>query len=176
MQLLLKSRVCKAIFEDISGFQVSLDIKTSFALDCTALPAHNVEMARIPLQTLLIGCCLVLAMPQGWCSYFPALCGKVVGDYSKKAHGGCCDQCHCKDMEKPPHVPEAPSPPSRCCCYELDWLKPNPPLSVEADLWLVGVVVLEIGNPDSASKMLELGLTIHVPAPPIYLLNCVWLC
>jgi hypothetical protein len=145
-------------------------------LDRTTPPAHNGNMGRVALRTLLIVSCLVLAMPQGWCSYFPALCGKVKGESTKKAHGGCCDLCHCKDREKPPPEPEAPSQPSWCCCYELDWLKPNPPSSVEADLLLVGFVMPVIGNPACTRTLLEPGLTIHVPSPPIYLLNCAWLC
>lgn len=133
-------------------------------------------MGRFALRTLLTLSCLVVLMPQGWCNYVPALCGKVKAEEPKKAHGGCCDLCQCKDREKPPPEPEAPSPPSRCCCYELDWLKPNPPLLVKADLPLVGFIVPVVGNPACADMLLEPGLTIHVPSPPIHVLNCVWLC
>ena len=121
-------------------------------------------------------CCLVLAMPQGWCGHLPALRGKVTGEAPKKLHGGCCDLCHCEDSEKPPPEPEAPAPPSRCCCYELDWLKPNPRVAVEADAALVGFVERVVGTLPHVSAPLEQGLTIHAPAPPIHLLKCVWLC
>lgn len=124
----------------------------------------------------MIASCLVLTMPQGWCSYFPALCAKLKGESAKKAHGGCCDLCRCKDSERPPPEPEAPSAPSWCCCYELDWLKPTPPLSVEPDLVPVGFLGPVVAIPASTSNPLEPGQIIFGPSPPVHVLNCVWLC
>jgi len=122
---------------------------------------------------LAILCCANLALPPGWCSIVfrpraePAAPAK---------HGGCCAPCGVKDREKPPPPAPKPVPPARCCCYELDWLKPPPPVSVKAD-W--GPVIFISPDEDfraEPSLRLGPGLAICEPSPPLHVLNCVWLC
>jgi hypothetical protein len=94
----------------------------------------------------------------------------------KKSHGGCCDLCHCKDRDKPPPEPKHPTPPSRCCCYELDWLKPNPPEKPAVDLLLFAFITPVDSASTCAVVRHDLALSIPGPSPPLYLLKCVWLC
>lgn len=127
------------------------------------------------LRSLLTVCCLVLAMPPGWCSIVSAPVASDKEVPPNKAHGGCCDLCHCKDREKPSPEPKQPAPPSRCCCYEHDWLPPNQPVRVETNLSLVAFVTL-LNNPTVAAVRYDLDLSIPVPGPPLQVLKCVWLC
>jgi hypothetical protein len=119
---------------------------------------------------------VILVLPPGWCRFVmvPAVSGKEQA--SKKAHNGCCDLCRCKEREKPRPEPKRPTPPFRCCCYELHLLKPNPPEKPVVDTWLLGPIT----PPDSASTGAvlrhDLGFTIPGPSPPLHVLKCVWLC
>lgn len=115
-------------------------------------------------------------MPPGWCSIVPAPVARDKEEPPKKTRGGCCDLCHCKDREKPSPEPKQPAPPFRCCCYELDWLKPNPPLTAQADLSLVAFVAPQDDIPIVAAAGYDLDLSIPVPSPPLDVLKCVWLC
>jgi hypothetical protein len=133
-------------------------------------------MGRFVLRSLLTVCCLVLALPPGWCSIVSAPVARDKEVPPKKAHSGCCDLCHCKDREKPSPEPKQPAPPSRCCCYELDWLKPNPPVTAQADLSLVAFVTPLDNIPTVAPVGYDLDLSIPVPSPPLHVLKCVWLC
>jgi hypothetical protein len=133
-------------------------------------------MAAFICRFVLSVCCLVLVLPAGWCRFVvgPAVSAKQ--EASKKAPGGCCDVCRCKEREKPRPEPKHPTAPSRCCCYELDWLKPNPPEKPVVDLSLMALP----WPVDSASACSLLWYdpirSIRGASPPLRLLKCVWLC
>jgi hypothetical protein len=118
---------------------------------------------------------LVLLLPPGWCNFVcqPAILGQVEG--AKKTHGGCCDLCQCKDREKPPPEPNHPSLPCRCCCFECDWLKPNPPEKPVIDSSLSAFVLPQDAGSTRAVPH-DLDLSLPGPSPPLHLLKCVWLC
>jgi hypothetical protein len=124
---------------------------------------------------LLIACGIVVVPPPAWCQFvtFPQVHGKA--ETPKKAHDGCCDSCGCKDREKPPREPKHPVPACRCCCYELDWLKPNPPEKPVVDLSLLAFLTPHSGS-EFATLRHDLGLSLRGPSPPLHLLKCVWLC
>src|SRR5262245_61014215 len=135
-----------------------------------------VRMGRAALSPLLTVCCLLLAMPQGWCSHIPALCGK--GQYTppRKAHArDCCVPCCGEGCRKPPEAPPAPPKP-RCCCYELDWAKPNAPVKAEADPLTAGFAVPVACDTARAHSPLKSQPAARGPARPVHVLKCVWLC
>jgi hypothetical protein len=89
--------------------------------------------------------------------------------------------CPCEQPDEPaPDSPKPdspkPAPPSSCCCYDLDWLKPSPPQKVKADMSVVAFLPLTSGLPPGAVLPDQLGLSIPGPSPPLHLLKCVWLC
>lgn len=133
------------------------------------------NMSRSVVRSLLTVCCVVVVLSPGWCSTVAAPVTGSTEEPTKQAPGGCCELCHCKDREKPPPEPKQPAPPSRCCCYELDWLQPNQPVTVEADPLLVAFVTL-LDNPSVVAVGYDLDQSIPVPAPPLHVLKCVWLC
>ena len=141
-----------------------------------ALSQRLICMGTFVLRSLSATCCLVLLLPPGWCSIVCAPVVESKGEGPKKTHGGCCDLCPCQDREKPPAEPNKPAPPSRCCCYELDWLKPKPPPRPVVDLSLFAFVTPADRAPTSATVRHELDLSIPVPSPPVHVLKCVWLC
>lgn len=105
------------------------------------------------LRLLAVLCCVNLALPPGW----------------------CCIVCPVRDDREKPATPE-PAPPARCCCYELDWLKPPPPVSTE-----VGPAPVAFLPPDAAFRAaprlwFRPDLAMPVPSPPHRILHCVWLC
>ena len=118
-------------------------------------------------------CCFNLALPPGWCSI---ACPVRAEPPVAAKHAGCCDLCGCGDREKPAPVAPEPTPPSRCCCYELDWLKPPLPISAEADH--IPLAFISFADAFRAAPRLWFhpDLAIPVPSPPHRILHCVWLC
>ncbi len=125
------------------------------------------------LRFLAILCCVNLALPPGWCRI---VCPVRVGSPVAAKHGGCCELCGCKDSEKPSPVTPEPTFPQRCCCYELDWLKPPPPVSTEVDLGPVVFVTFADAFRAAPRLWLRPDLAIPVPSPPHRILHCVWRC
>ena len=123
------------------------------------------------LRLLAVLCCINLALPPGWCCI---VCPVRVEPPAVTKHAGCCDLCGCNDREKPA-TPE-PTPPARCCCYELDWLKPLPPVSTEVDTAQVVFLPLDDAFRAAPRLCLRPDLAIPVPSPPHRILHCVWLC
>ncbi len=150
------------------------------AMGCTDLLtpfmySHKLAaMGAFIRRVLSTACCLVLVLPPGWCRFASARGARDEEEAPQQAHGGCCDLRHCKDREKCPPEPKHPTSPSRCCCYERDWLKPNPPEVRVVDLSLMAMVIPE----ESTCAVLrnQLCLSIPGPSPPLHLLKCAWLC
>jgi hypothetical protein len=132
----------------------------------------GILFGMVALRLLAVLCCVNLALPPGWCSM--AFRPRAEPTAPAK-HGGCCDSCGCKDRKKAPPAAPQPVRPARCCCYELDWLKPPPPVSVKADQ-----VPAAFLPPDEAvrpaSGVWSPSEVIRGPSPPFHVLECVWLC
>lgn len=127
----------------------------------------------VVLRFIAMLCCVNLALPPGWCSMaFPPHAQPPAA----AKHGGCCKLCGCKDREEPPPAAPKPVPPARCCCYELDWLKPPLPVTVQLDGGLVALLPPPDAIPAEPSLRLVSDLAIRGPSPPLHVLNCVWLC
>lgn len=125
-------------------------------------------MATIRLLAIL--CCVNLALPPGWCC---VVCAVRVEPPAVTQHAGCCDLCGCKDHDKP--ATPAPAPPSRCCCYEMDWLKP--PLPVGTDIGPALAALMPLNAFWAAPRQwLQPEVAVLVPSPPHRILHCVWLC
>jgi hypothetical protein len=135
-------------------------------------------MSAFICRVLFAAGSLVLLLPPSWCNFVcrPAIWGKQNGDGAKKTHGWNCDLCQCKDRGKPPPEPNHPLPPSRCCCLELDWLKPSPPEKLVIDLSLSAFVAPQDSHSKCAAVRHETDLSIPGLSPPLHLLKCVWLC
>lgn len=133
-------------------------------------------MGSVTLKSLVLAGSLVQLLPSGWCSIvtLPGVGGG--NEAPKKDHGGCCDLCHCKDREKPPPEPSRPLPPPRCCCYELDWLKPPSQVKVEVDISFVVFLVPSDRLAMCGVLQHRLDVSTPVPSPPLQILKCVWLC
>lgn len=119
---------------------------------------------------------LTLILPPGWCSFVSFKKVEPRHETPTKVNGNCCDLCHCRKQEKPPApIPELP-PRTRCCCYELDWLKP--PLSEQVDDDLTFSVPLDLTGQRFAPYAIcaAADLSLPVPSPPLHVLKCVWLC
>lgn len=66
--------------------------------------------------------------------------------------------------------------PSRCCCYELNWLKPPDPVKVDLDVSFVAIIASAALYPTDV-RVNELALTdVPTPSRRLHLLYCVWLC
>ncbi len=125
------------------------------------------------LRLLAVLCCVNLALPPGWCSVVRLARAEPS---SAAKHAGCCDLCGCPEREKPAPVPSEPTPPSRCCCYELDWLKPPPPDSAEGDPAPVAFFPFADAHRVAPLLWFRSDLAIPVPSPPHRILHCAWLC
>jgi|SRR5436309_1143346 len=141
-------------------------------------------------KSLILAGCVVLALPPGWCRfvYFPVVRGRDKApavargkdEARKEGPRGCCNLGRCEQPDEPapgspkPDAPK-PAPPSRCC-YELDWLKPNPPAKPVVDLSLMAFVTPEDSASTCAVWRHDPGLSFPGPSPPPHLLKCVWLC
>lgn len=128
------------------------------------------------LRSLVLVTSLVLALPPGWCNFVPSQKSGKSEETPKKAHGGCCDLCHCQDREKPPPQHDKPIPLTRCCCYELDWLKPSPPEEIDSDPVLSVPLIIVDAHPSCFCVGVAADLTLPIPSPPLHVLKCVWLC
>lgn len=125
------------------------------------------------LRLLAVLCCVNLALPPGWCS----IARPVRAEPPAVAkHAGCCDLCGCQDREKPAPVAPEPTPPSRCCCYELDWLKPPLPVSADVDRAPVALISFADAFRTAPRLWFQPDLAIPVPSPPHRILHCAWLC
>jgi hypothetical protein len=115
---------------------------------------------------LVLGCGLLLALPPAWCCYPAALPRAPQSEPSPPA---CCQK------EKAP----APSPlplPARCPCYDRNTVASASPEKLAADLSLPAP--LAVVGPDSpcAGSTTVAAPTALAPAPPLHVLQCVWLC
>ncbi len=133
-------------------------------------------MGSTILKSLVLASSLILALPPGWCNIVSLPTISSGDEAPKKDHGGCCDLCHCPDRDKPAPEPPQPVSPSRCCCYELDWLKPPLPVSTEADHAPVAIISFADAFGAAPRLWFHPDLAIHVPSPPHRILHCVWLC
>lgn len=140
-----------------------------------SLASRLINMSCIVAKILVIASSVLLALPPGWCTFISLPIVRAKSEASTKAHGGCCDLCRCPDQAKPPQ-PQEPTPPSRCCCYELDWLKPVPPQRVEVDTTSAIFIVPSNCSPGQRIASQDLDLSIPVPSPPLQILHCVWTC
>jgi len=127
----------------------------------------------VVLRLLAILCCANLALPPGWCSI---VFRPRAEPPAPVEHHGCCDLCARQDREKPPPPAPKPVPPARCCCYELDWLKPPPPVSVQADCAPVIFIPTDGAVRAEPSLLFNPDQAICGPSPPLHVLHCVWLC
>jgi hypothetical protein len=133
-------------------------------------------MGSIILKSLVLASSLILALPPGWCEFVSLPTISSSDEAPKKHHGGCCDLCDCPDREKPAPEPPQPASPSRCCCYELDWLKPPLPVSAEADHAPVAFISLADALGVAPRMSVDPDLAIRVLSPPHCILHCVWVC
>src|SRR5438552_895215 len=140
-------------------------------------------MKKWGLRSLVLVCSLTVALP-GWCCFVPIPKADENAQAPKKKTESCCDLCQCKDGQKPsadtrPESSQTPSPKppqpvpaSRCCCYEPDWLKPNPPEKLAAD-FSVALVFLPVDCLPTCGVLLH-SLDVSLPAagPPLNVLKC----
>ena len=133
-------------------------------------------MRCFALRTLTVLACLVLLMPLGWCSVVCSPRGDTKQDTPQPTHGGCCDLCHCGERQHPPPAPESPRPPTRCCCYEQDWLKPDLPVKAEVGWFPLGLLAVEKQDSTAKSSFAAPDVFTRGPSPPIHVLKCLWLC
>jgi hypothetical protein len=133
-------------------------------------------MRSLVLRTLLTACCIVLALPAGWCCYVSPRRLDEGKELPTTTHAGCRDLCGCQDREQPPPPPSEPSFPWECCCYELNGLLPPAPERADCDLSLP--VLLPVAATGTCWEMSRpaLDLSLPVPSPPLHVLHCVWLC
>lgn len=130
-------------------------------------------MSHFILRSLVLTCSFVLALPPAWCSLVASARAEEV---TVRTSGGCCDLCTCGEKERIPTSPVEPLLPSRCCCYELNWLKPSDPVKVDFDFHFIEIVVPISVWRTSDVVIPRTETTLPTPSRRLHLLHCVWLC
>lgn len=140
-------------------------------IDCLTLGAYNPAMNPFVRKLLVLCCGGLLVLPSGWCSNVPAF----NADTQKSARA-CCDLCHCIKHEAPVEKTPKPVPPTKCCCYEKDSLKPPTPDRFDVHFTFLGFVPPAEHSLCARGSVQELQITVPVRFRRLHLLECVWLC
>jgi hypothetical protein len=132
---------------------------------------------RLSTQHLVLACSLLLALPPGWCCYFPG--GRT---YSENACAGTVNvRSCCKNQAHPAPSNQEPEPkqPFNCPCDERLSTPLEHSQACALDIALPTLVAPVAAIPALLGNRCVgfVGATSsRAGEPPLHLLNCLWLC
>ena len=129
------------------------------------------------LRFLVLGCGLLLALPQGWCCMVrlqPAV-SESKGDDPNPC--SCCPYCKLPDKPSIPPIPgPKPLTPAECPCGDRASTAPDAPKVLTCDISLPGILPTIVLAPSCVQDD-DLVSQLHFPSDhSLRLLHCIWLC